>query len=183
MLEKGAQRRKLVKTFFATVLMVAFSVGARAQVPHILGNWQLNVTASKLGGPAPRVHVRRYSLADDGVTLIGLAVVVDTTGTPHFLQFAAKDDGKDTPEFDSGSLAAYQMHGTMPRGSYAETPVDSHTVEWVDKYDGRVVGSGRKWVSEDGRTLSFTVHVKNPQGEDLEFLYVFDRLDPPAPAN
>ena len=151
-----------------------------AQQPHILGTWTLNAAASRLPGPAPRVHVRRYSLAPDG-TLVGLAVIVASNGQPDFLQFAAKADGKDYPEFNSAALAALQIDGTPPRGAYSETTVDSHTVEWIDKYDGQITVRGRKWVSEDGNTLSFTVEATSPQGEPSSFLFVFDRTDSAAP--
>lgn len=152
-----------------------FAVGAHAQVPHIVGNWRLNVEASRFPGPAPQTHVRRYSLGPDG-SLIGLAVIVDADGTPSFLQFAAKPDGKDYPEFDAGSAAQYLLDGSPPPATYAETPIDSHTVEWIDKYDGRVTFSGRKWVSADGQTMTITAVIKNERNEDIDFLFVFDRI-------
>jgi hypothetical protein len=159
---------------FALVLCW-FAVGAHAQVPHIVGNWRLNVEASRFSGPAPQTHVRRYSLGPDG-SLIGLAVIVDAEGTPSFLQFAAKPDGKDYPEFDAGSAAQYLLDGSPPPATYAETPIDSHTVEWTDKYDGQVTFSGRKWVSADGQTLTITAVIKNERNEDIDFLFVFDRI-------
>jgi hypothetical protein len=157
------------------VSLFAALPAAFAQAPYVLGTWKLNVAASRLPpGPPPQVHVRRYSLAPDG-TLVGLAVVVDAAGNPYFLQFAAKADGKDYPEFDSGALAALQIDGTKPTGTYAETPVDSHTVDWVDKQSGKVTAHGRKWVSADGTTLSFTVEATDVRGAPLSFLFVFDR--------
>jgi hypothetical protein len=148
---------------------------AHAQVPHIVGNWKLNVEASRVPGPPPQTHVRRYSVAPDG-TLVGLAVIVDAQGTPSFLQFAAKPDGKDYPELDANSAAQYLIDGSPPRATYAETAIDSHTVEWTDKYDGRVTLSGRKSVSPDGQTMTITAVVKNERNEDLELLFVFDRI-------
>lgn len=156
-------------------VLLCWSLPAQAQVPHIVGNWRLNVAASRLPGPAPQTHVRRYSVTEDG-TLIGLAVVVDANGNPSFLQFAAKADGKDHPEFDARSAAQYLTDGSAPPATYAETPIDSHTVAWVDKYEGRVTGSGRKWVSADGQTLSITAIFGNERDERREFLFVFDRI-------
>jgi hypothetical protein len=112
---------------------------------------------------------------------VGLAVVVDARGNPSFLQFAAKDDGKDYPEFDSGSLARFQIDGTKGPRTYSETPIDSRTVAWIDKVDGRIVASGKKWVSEDGKTLSFTSEGTNRSGEPFTYLFVFDRQPEPAP--
>jgi hypothetical protein len=157
------------------VFLLCCSLPAQGQVPHILGNWKLNVAASRLPGPAPQVHVRSYSATPDG-TLIGLAVVVDADGNPSFLQFAAKPDGKDYPEFDVGSAAVYLMNGSPPPATYAETRVDSHTVDWVDKYGGTVTARGKKWVSADGRTLTITAIFGNERNEEREFLFVFDRM-------
>ncbi len=165
--------KRAVAAFLALLSVLP---AAHAQTPYIIGTWKLNVEASRLPGPPPQVHVRRYSEGPNS-TLVGLAITVDAGGTPHFLQFAAKADGKDYAEFDSGALAAWQIDGTPPHGTYAETPVDSHTVDWVDKYDGKITGKGRKWVSADGKTLSFTAELTNPRGEPLSFLYVFDRQD------
>ena len=54
--------------------------------------------------------------------------------------------------------------------------MDSHTVQRTDKYDGQVTFSGRKSVSADGQTLTITATVKNARNEDVEFLFVFDRI-------
>jgi hypothetical protein len=164
-----------VKTTVAVALLLGFAAfDVEAQAPYIVGTWQLNVAASRLPGPPPQMHVRRYSLLDDG-TLVGLAVFVDPRGNPGFLQFAAKPDGKDYAEYDSRLLAGLQAGGVASNRTYSETPIDSHTVEWADKLDGRVIASGKKWVSADGRTLSFTQRSKNAKGEDSDFLFVFDR--------
>ena len=158
----------------AVVALTFSAPRADAQVPHIVGNWKLNVAASHLPGPPPQVHVRSYQLAPDG-TLIGLALVVNAQGRPNFLQFAAKPDGKDYTEYDSLSLAQLQIDGTKPTTTYSETPVDARTVEWTDKRDGRVVSRGRKWVSEDDKTLTFTAISRNSNGEEIEYRFVFDR--------
>jgi hypothetical protein len=68
------------------------------------------------------------------------------------------------------------MDGSPPLATYAETPVDSHTAEWTDKYDGRVTFSGRKSVSTDGQRMTITAVIKNERNEDVEFLFVFDRI-------
>jgi hypothetical protein len=159
------------------LLLACFSITAQAQVPHVVGTWQLDVAASRLPGSAPQIHVRRYSLTADGM-LVGTAVVVDSHGRPSFLQFAAKPDGGDYPEFDTSTAAQYLIDGSTPARTYAERPIDSHTVEWVDKVHGEVVASGRKWVSADGQTLTFTVDAQNERGEAVQYLYVFDRTGP-----
>ena len=93
--------------------MFCWAAAVQAQEPHILGTWKLNVEASRLPGPPPQVHVRRYSLAPDG-TLVGLAVVVEANGRPNFLQFAAKTDGTmrilaSKENIDRALMALYNM--------------------------------------------------------------------------
>jgi hypothetical protein len=163
-----------MRTWLVIALLVCGAAPASAQVPYIVGTWKLNVAASRLPGPAPQTHVRRYSLADDG-TLVGLAVVVDARGTPDFLQFAARSDGRDYPEFNSGLLAEWQTAGKATSREYSESPIDARTVTWTDKRNGQVISHGRKWVSDDGRTLTFTAIVSGQAGQTATYLYVFDR--------
>jgi len=158
--------------------MAGSSSASRPQVPAVIGTWKLNVEASRFPEPAPQIHVRSYRLADDG-RLIGLAVIVDSQGRPYFLQFAAKPDGRDYPEFSAEGAANYLSNGAAPSRTYAETPTsDPRKVKWVDKREGKIIGSGEKWVSADGKRLSFTVDMRNEQGKSGQYLYVFDRTGP-----
>jgi hypothetical protein len=169
---------KLASRIVAAVLIACGSAAASAQVPAILGTWKLNVEASKFPGPPPQTHVRSYRMGEDG-KLIGIAVIVDAQGRPNFLQFAAKIDGKDYPEFSADSAAKYLSDGTSPPRTYAEIPTsDPLKVKWVDKQGGKLLFSGEKWVSADGKKMSFTLDTKDQQGKDVQFLYVFDRTGP-----
>lgn len=155
----------------AALAIASLSAPAPAQVPYIEGTWRLNVAASHLAGPPPQSHVRSYRMGPDGV-LVGLAVVVTPNGAPNVLMFAAKPDGRDHPEFDTQTAARYLADGSAPPRTYAESPTqDDHRVRWVDKAGGRILASGEKWVSPDGKTMSFTV-------DGTEELDVFDRTGP-----
>jgi hypothetical protein len=166
---------KIARYLVAALVLASGSAGLHAQVPAIIGTWKLNVEASKFPGPPPQTHVRSYRLDDKGV-LVGVAVIVDAQGRPNFLQFAAKVDGKDYPEFSMDSAAKYLSEGTPPPRTYAEIPTsDPLKVKWVDKAGGKLLFSGEKWVSADGKKMSFTLDTKDQQGKDVQFLYVFDR--------
>ena len=166
---------KIASGIVAVLLAVLGSGVSHAQVPAIIGTWKLNVEASKFPGPPPQTHVRSYRMAEDG-KLIGVAVIVDAQGRPNFLQFAAKIDGNDYPEFSTDSAAKYLRDGTTPPRTYAEIPTsDPLKVKWVDKQGGKLLFSGEKWVSADGKKLSFTVDTKDDKGKDVQLLYVFDR--------
>jgi hypothetical protein len=164
-----------IAAWITGLLIVAVSSVSHAQVPAVIGTWKLNIEASRFPGPPPQTHVRSYRLSDDGV-LIGVAVIVDSEGRPNFLQFAAKPDGKDHPEFSTDSAARYLSDGTTPPRTYAEIPTsDPLKVKWVDKMGGKILFSGEKWVSGDGKKMSFTVDAKDGEGKPIQSLYVFDR--------
>lgn len=147
---------------------------ALAQVPYIEGTWTLDVAASRLPpGPPPQKEVRSYRVGADGV-FVGQAVRIEPNGAPYFLMFAGKLGSHDYPEFDARAAARYLADGSAPPTTYAESPTpDDHRVKWMDKAAGRIVGSGEKWVSPDGKTMSLTV-------DGTQYLYVFDRTGPPA---
>jgi hypothetical protein len=174
----GRYHMKIAVCIVAALCIVGSSSASRAQLPGVIGTWKLNVGASRFPEPPPQLHVRSYRLADNGV-LIGLAVIVDSQGRPYFLQFAAKPDGKDYPEFSAESAANYLSNGTAPPRTYAETTTsDPHKVKWVDKAKGKILSSGEKWVSADGKRLSFTADTKDIHGKAVQYLYVFDRTGP-----
>lgn len=128
-----AQRTVLrIIVLFAVATCVA---AAHAQTPYILGTWKFNAEASKVSGPKLQMHVRGYRLREDGV-LIGVAVSVAPDGTPQFLQFAAKPDGKDYPEFETQTAAQYLVDRTPPPRTYSESPTaDDHRIKLSTRWE------------------------------------------------
>jgi hypothetical protein len=165
-----------VKHAFALAILACLGAveAAHAQVPHIVGTWKLNAAASELLGPAPQIEVRRYEVAQDGY-LVGLAVFIDARGNPGFLQFAAKSDGQDYPEYSSNVLAALQIADTPTPLAYSERPVDERTVEWFDKFNGRVAAFGTREISEDGRTMTILGEIPDGQGNARRLRLVYDK--------
>ena len=156
----------------AAILATALAAKpALAQLPYIQGTWTLNAAASHLPGPPPQREVRSYRVGPDGV-YVGQAVSIDPDGRPSFLIFAGKLGSRDYPEFDTQTTAQYLASGSPPPRTYEESPTqDDHRVKWVDKAGGRILASGEKWVSPDGKTMSLTV-------DGTSELYVFDRTGP-----
>lgn len=166
-----------MKQLFLSLALLALAVvsmPAQAQVPHIVGTWKLNLEASEITGSEPQSQIRQYSLAEDGF-LVGLAVTIDASGNPGFLQIAAKSDGKDYPEYSSGDLAMLQMNNTATPLAYAERIIDEYTVEWFDKYQGEVYATGTRQVSEDGQTMTLIVNAGNEEDAANMLKFVFDR--------
>ena len=126
-------------------------------MPLIVGSWKLNPQKSNLPNfPADRVEIRQYRLRPDGF-LVGLLIQTDPQGGYHFLQFTAKSDGKEYPEYSDQIIADMIAAGRQTPRTYSETIVDDHVTNWVDKADGRVTSQGKKIISQDGKTLTVTV--------------------------
>jgi hypothetical protein len=140
---------------------------ARKSLPLVVGTWKLNADRSNLRVPANHVEIRQYRLRPDGF-LVGLLITSDPQGSYHYLQFTAKSDGRDYPEFTDGLLADMVAVGKQTPLTYAETVVDDYTTDWTDKADGKVTSHGKKVVSKDGKTLTLTV-------DGSSQMYVYDR--------
>ncbi len=127
-----------------------------AQPTPIVGVWKLNAEKSGAQVPSGYVEIREYRMRPDGY-LVGLLI----TGTPqqgyHYLQFVAKSDGKDYPEYSDAIVGNLIAAGAPTPRTYAETKIDDYTTHWIDKIDGRVTGQGQKIVSPDRKTLTITV--------------------------
>ena len=129
---------------------------ASKSLPIIVGTWKLNPEKSNLRVPADRVEIRQYRLRPDGF-LVGLLITTDAQGSYHYLQFTAKSDGKDYPEYTEALAADMIAAGKQTPRTYAETVIDEYTTDWTDKVDGKVTSHGKKIVSKDGKTLTVTV--------------------------
>ena len=139
---------------------------ARETAPLIAGTWKLNLEKSEIRNAPQLTQIRQYKLRDDGY-LVGLAVTWNGQGSPSFLHFTAKSDGKDYPEYTNDLLADLLASGKQTTRTYAETIIDDYTTEWIDKDNGRVTARGTKTVSKDGKTM--TIDAGGPQKQ------VFDR--------
>src|SRR5689334_20420489 len=139
----------------AFVLLLASSAVAQDATPAISGVWKLNPEKSNMRVPVDYLEIRQYAMRPDGY-LIGLLI----QGTPqgyHYLQFVAKSDGKDYPEYSDQIVGDLVAAGRPTRRTYAEKTVDEYVTEWIDKVDGRITGQGKKTVSTDRKTLTITV--------------------------
>ena len=140
---------------------------ATKSLPLIVGSWKLNPEKSSLRVPANRVEIRQYRLRPDGF-LVGLLITSDAQGNYHYLQFTAKSDGRDYPEYTEVLLGDMVAAGRQTPRTYAETIVNEYTTDWTDKVNGKVTSHGKKIISGDGKTLTVTV-------DGSSQTYVYDR--------
>jgi hypothetical protein len=142
--------------------------GAVTTAPLIVGTWKLNSEKSRLPASQPNMlDIREYKLRDDGF-LVGLLIQSNPRGGYHYLQFTAKSDGKDYPEYSDDLLADMIAAGRQTPRTYSELIVDEHVTQWTDKVNGRVTSKGKKIISPDGKTLTITLD-GSPQ------TYIYDR--------
>jgi hypothetical protein len=123
--------------------------------PLIVGQWKLNAEKSNLRVPPDSIEIRQYNLRPDGF-LTGLLITVNAQGS-HYLQFTAKSDGKDYPEYSDQLVADMIAAGKQTPRTYSERVIDDYVTEWVDKEAGKVTAQGKKTISKDGKTLILTV--------------------------
>ena len=125
--------------------------------PKIVGTWRLNTEKSGVAPLQPGwFEIRQYSIRPDGY-LVGLLMTSNARGY-HYLQFTAKSDGREYPEY-SDDLVADMIAASKPTiRTYAERATDEYVTEWTDRVNGAVTASGRKIVARDGKTLTITVN-------------------------
>jgi hypothetical protein len=128
---------------------------ASKAAPLIVGRWKLNAERSNLRLPPDYLEIRQYDLRPDGF-LIGLLIMVNARGY-HYLQFTAKSDGKDYPEYSDQLMADMIAAGKPTPRTYSEKVIDDYVTEWTDKEGGNVTSQGKKTISKDGKTLTITV--------------------------
>ena len=156
-----------VSAMLTVIGTVQAQAPAKESLPLIVGTWKLNPDKSNLRIPANQLEIRQYRLRPDGF-LVGLLITSDAQGNYHFLQFTAKSDGKDYPEYTEALLADMVAAAKQTPRTYAETVVDEYTTDWTDKADGKVTSHGKKIISKDGKTLTVTV-------EGSSRVYIYDR--------
>ena len=137
--------------------------------PLIAGQWKLNTGKSNLRLPPDFLEIRQYSLRPDGF-LVGLLITGNAQGY-HYLQFTAKSDGKDYPEYSDQLVADMIAAGKQTTRTYSETVIDDYVTKWTDKEAGKVTLQGKKTISKDGKTLTITV-----DGRPSSQVRVYDRL-------
>lgn len=99
-----------------TVLLVssAWSQERAGQAaPLIVGTWKLNAEKSTARLPPGAMEIRQDSVRPDGF-LVGLLITGNASQGYHYLQFVARSDGKDYPEYRIRSSATWWLRARRP---------------------------------------------------------------------
>jgi len=152
------------------------ATGAAAQVPQVLGIWELDLTSSVLPATFPLAsETRSYDLRPDGY-VVNLVTRKLTNGHPDFIQIVSKSDGKDYPQYQSGLLAAFQIDGTRTPVTYSETVIDDHAVNVIAKVNGQILNKGVRRIDADGKTMTIDVVQIDQSGKESPITLVFKRV-------
>jgi hypothetical protein len=121
-------------------------VGAQAIAAEedlLLGTWQLDLAKSRYTpGPPPRSETRTY--------------VRDKEGMKGTIQRRRDDGREEVIEYRADFDHEFPVMGTEAYDTIRLKRIDARTAEAVLSHAGRVFGTARRVISEDGRTLTIT---------------------------
>ena len=123
-------------------------LSARPQAPAdgdpVLGVWQLNLAKSTYRtGEAPKSQKRTYELHSNGIKTT--VETVDADGQASMAEFVA--------QYDS---IQYPVTGSAEVDGVALKRINPQTAEATISHAGRTVGTARRLISPDGKTLTLT---------------------------
>ena len=145
-------------------LALSFFAGATcfaADDPQI-GTWKLNEAKSKLTPGAGKNTSVVYEAAGDQVK-----VVIDGTdkdGKPTHNEWTGKFDGKD-----------YAVTGDPKSDMRSYKQIDSNTMQFVIKKDGKTTVTGRITVAADGKSRTVTANGTDAHGKKAHEKAAYDK--------
>jgi hypothetical protein len=120
-----------------------FSQVVAAEQELLLGSWKLDVAKSRYTpGPPPRNETRTY--------------VRDAAGMKGTIRRQQDDGRQQVIEYRADFDREYPVMGTEAYDTIRLKRVDARTAEAVLSHAGRVFGTARRVISEDGKTLTIT---------------------------
>lgn len=157
----------------AVVVMLAGFVGAgvaQTAKPNFAGTWKLNLTKSDPGQMTPTSETNTISQTADTVTV---AIVSEREQGKMTYSFPVKLDGTDTP-VPADAFPADSMFKLL--SSKAEWSGSSLVITQTTSFqDTKGTLKSTLTLSDDGKTLTKTVHIKFDQGE-FDSKSVYDKV-------
>jgi len=149
----------------ATVLTLALCIAGAAvcfAADAFMGTWKLNEAKSKIGAGSPKNTTVVYEAAGDSVKVTTDGT--DGDGKPSHGVWTGKFDGKD-----------YPVTGSPDFDTLSVRHADAYTTNGTQKRMGKVVGTSKRTVSKDGKTLTLAGKLTNAKGEETATTLVYDR--------
>ena len=89
---------------------------------------------------------------------------VDGSGTPTAAEWTVNYDGKDRPQTGNPDADALSLKR-----------IDAYTTEFTQKRAGKVVITGTRVISRDGKTMTITTKGTNAAGQAVNDVEVFEK--------
>jgi hypothetical protein len=155
--------KTVVKGLVLGTLLAVSGLAIAAGADPITGTWKLNVAKSKMSADQTfKSQTRVYSQSADGITLTITSVGAD--GKESVSKTTYKLDGKD-----------YPLTGAAAYDALTGKQVGANTAEFTLKKGGKVVGTTRRTVSADGKTLTAVSKATDAKGATSESTLVFGK--------
>lgn len=151
----------VIRMLLAGATLALASLAAHAADP-VIGTWTLNTAKSKFSGPAPKSSTRTYVAQGDKIVMNVKTVMADGNEVSQSSTYTL--DGKDAPFIGSPTWDTLSVTKSGP-----------NSAKFVQKKGGKVVGTGTRTVSPDGRTLTLAQHGAGADAAKVVDTSVFDR--------
>ena len=156
-------KTSLRATVFGLVIVALSGVSFPQGNDPIVGTWELNVAKSKYSpGPAPKSETRTYVVA--GQDIKATSKGVDSAGRPTTGEWIVNYDGKDRPQT-----------GNPDADTLSLKRIDALNTEFTQKKAGKVVITGTRTISRDGKTMTITTKGTNVRGQTINDVVVFEK--------
>jgi hypothetical protein len=155
--------KTLLGTLALGALLALSSIAIAADAPEsAIGTWKLDTAKSTGNAPMPKSETRTYAASPGGVALTWKRVSAD--GKESTVKTTFKYDGKDYPVTGSPDFDALNAKR-----------VDANTIESTQKRKGKDIGTTKRTVSADGKTLTLDSKLTTAKGDSVNTTYVYDR--------
>jgi len=129
---------------------------------QVLGAWVLVVAKSKYNpGPPPRSQTRTYQAHPDGLKATIRTVYADGHSTD--IQYTAKYDSVE-----------YPVLGSVDSDTITLKKLDDFTAEAALGHAGQVIGSAKRVIPQDGKTMTITYRGTS-QGQQVHNVSVYEK--------
>jgi hypothetical protein len=156
-------KKILAYAFLAALLTSGAAIAAGNAADPVVGTWTLDAAKSTFtAGPAVKDQTRTYSKSDKGTTAAIKTVGAD--GKESTTETTYRFDGKD-----------YPVTGNPMYDGISGRQVNSHTATFTLKRGGKAVGTTRRRVSQDGKTLTASIKLTDANGEKTDNVMVFNK--------
>jgi hypothetical protein len=151
--------------FFADSPLVAYQSPATSEDDLVLGTWILDVGKSSYDpGPAPRSQTRTYERVPEGIQ--ATIVTVDAKGQSLTARYTAKYDSLEYPLTGSANIDAIALKR-----------VNAYTAEATLTHARKLIGTARRVISNDGKTMTITFRGTDENGRATNNVAVYEKKE------